>query len=94
MDDQNDNGAATDLDRGTTLICTLLAEGWTQTRIGTEVNVSTKTIQRLLQVPAFSAELTPRRRASLAATTAALEYMGTAALGSLRAVLAIHSLSF
>ena len=87
MEDQNDDEATTELNPTDDRICQLLAEGWTHARIGAEVGVSAKTIQRRLQVPEFASELIRRRRAAVAATTAALEHLGVAALASLRALL-------
>ena len=87
MDDQSENEPTTDLDPTDDRICTLLAEGWTHARIAEDVGLSAKTIQRRLQVPEFASELTRRRRAVVAATTAGLEHMGVAALTALRELL-------
>lgn len=87
MEDQTDDEVITERDPADEMICQLLAEGWTHARIGAEMGVSTKTIQRRLQMPEFASELSRRRRAVVAATTAALEHMGVAALASLRELL-------
>lgn len=87
MEDESQDDATSDLDPRDDKVCSLLAEGWTHGRIGAEVGVSTKTVQRLLQMPEFASELNRRRRAVVAATTAALEHMGVAALTALRELL-------
>ena len=62
------------------LLVTLLAEGWTHKRVAKFCDISTKTIQRRLNDPAFSDEVSRRKRERLTAIAVRLTRISDKAL--------------